>query len=143
MLVTPTINSVHGRIRSITGTDPAAGAEISETIPDRRRWKLQGLIFTLVTDSTIATRSISIVIDDGTTPLYQRPFLATQAASLTYIYSFYNWTDFETQIDSRVFIPLPTFTLSSGFRIRTTTTDLQAGDNFSAPQLLAEEWLDP
>src|SRR5574341_797068 len=38
-----------GMLRSITGTNPAAGAEISETVPTNARWKLLEVTFSLVT----------------------------------------------------------------------------------------------
>ncbi len=55
MLISPTINSVHGRIRSITGTDPDPRTEISETVPARRRWRPISIRFTLVTDPSTSS----------------------------------------------------------------------------------------
>ena len=143
MLLSPTINNFHGRLLSITGTDPAAGAEISETVPDRRRWRLYGLSYSLVADSNPANRYVSLTIDDGTNNLFSYLMTNTQAENLAYTYHHFAQNVAEFRTGSRIYAPLPTLLLASGFRIRTTTTDLQVGDNFSAPQLLVEEWIDP
>ena len=54
-----------GRLRSITGTDPAAGVEISETVPTGVRWRLLSFAATFVTDGTVANRFPRLQIDDG------------------------------------------------------------------------------
>ena len=54
-----------GLIRSVTGTDPAAGAEISETVPTNARWILHSFIANLVTDATAGNRRVRLEIDDG------------------------------------------------------------------------------
>lgn len=143
MLITPTINHVHGRIRSIAGTDPGANTEISETVPERRRWILRAFHFQLVTDVNAANRYITIVIDDGTNTLFRFRVSQVQIASKTYNYSFADINVNETFVDPELFHPLPNLTLFAGCRIRTITTDRQATDNYSAPQMLIEEWIDP
>jgi len=143
MLVSPTIQHVHGRLLSIIGTDPAAGAEISETVPARRRWIVRSIFLSLATDVTVAVRRIRLIIDDGTNTLLEFHLATTQTASLTYYYSFCNIAAQETLVGSRCFAPLPIFSLPAGSRIYTVTSDIKAGDNFGAPQLLVEEWIDP
>lgn len=69
MLVPPTIQHLHGHLVSITGTDPAASVEISEIVPDRRRWAIKSIFFTLVTDGTPDNRDVSLILDDGTNTL--------------------------------------------------------------------------
>ncbi len=143
MDVSPTIQHPHGRIRSITGTDPAANTEISETVPARRRWLLRGLFFTLVTDVNVADRQITITIDDGTNILFQFTLSTTQPTSTTYAYSLAHILAAETKVITKVFHSLPPLPLQAGYRIYTYTPAKEAGDNFSAPQLLVEEWIDP
>ncbi|MBA7590501.1 hypothetical protein ES708_32625 [subsurface metagenome] len=143
MLVTPTINSVHGRILSITGTDPAVSTDILETAPDRRRWRLCSVHFTLITDENEANRQISIIIDDGTNTLLKLTIQNVQAASLTRNYTLANFSVTEVLVGEDLFHPLPPLCLPAGFRFRTVTDNLQIGDNYSAPQALIEEWIDP
>ncbi len=143
MTTSPTINSVHGRIRSITGTDPAAQAEISETVPARRRWAIKSIFFHLVTDGTVANRHVSLIIDDGANVLWQITCASAHPASCDTTYSFAQIAAAEALVDCACFHPLPSLALPAGARIRTSTSLLKAGDNFSAPQLLVEEWIDP
>ncbi len=143
MTISPTINSVHGRLRSITGTDPAAGAEISETVPDRRRWRILAVRFTLVTDDPVADRLVHLILDDGTNIFCDVCVTTAHAASITKTYNFSNFGSTQLNPVTCLYIPLPPLPLSPGFRIRTATDLLEVTDDFSAPQLLVEEWIDP
>ncbi len=143
MLVSPTINNVHGHLLSITGTDPDANTEIIETVPARRRWLIRTFAFTLVTDVNVANRYIRIIIDDGTNPLFSFELNNVQSASKTFKYYFANMNIDETFVVNTLFHPIPVFILFPGCRIQTTTANFQDGDNYSAPQALIEEWIDP
>ncbi len=143
MLISPTINNVHGRLISITGTDPAPNVEIIETVPDRHRWLIHNLTFTLVTDENLVSRYVRITVDDGTNDLFSFVVDKAQSASKTYVYCFANIYVSETFINFTLFHPFPVLTLFPGCRIRTITTNRQVGDNYSAPQALIEEWIDP
>ncbi|MBA7479414.1 hypothetical protein ES707_14848 [subsurface metagenome] len=143
MLISPTINNVHGRIRSITGTDPAAGDEISETVPARRRWRLLTIKYSLVTDETIVYRISRVYIDDGTNLLISLYNDRTQEGSLTRDYHYIQLPIDPITINTNTYLPLPNIILAAGFRLITDTLLLQDADNYSAPQLLVEEWIDP
>jgi len=143
MLISPTINSVHGRIRSISGTDPAAGAEISETVPARRRWRILTVCFSLVTDATVVTRVVFLRYTDAINLLCQTFNTTGQLASTTHVYTFAPFGSSKITASSNEMIPFPSLTLPAGFVVETLTTGLQAGDNFGAPRLLVEEWIDP
>lgn len=132
-----------GFVRSITGTDPAAGAEISETVPTNARWRPIALRFRLVTDATVANRRPGIVLDDGATAYFVSQAGSVQTASLTYDYNAgtLGFTQGVFSLDQ--WIPLPHYLLMpGGHRIRTSTVNLAAGDNYGAPQLLVEEWIE-
>ncbi len=143
MVNPPSIDSVHGRIRSITGTDPAAGAEISETVPDRRRWLLRGIYFTLTTSATVADRLIHLIIDDGTNIIAKICVVTAHAADTAKDYSFANYGSTQLNPVLCFYLPLPLFPLIAGYRIRTSTDLIEGDDDYSAPQLLVEEWIDP
>ncbi len=143
MLVSPTIQHPHGRVRSITGTDPAVNTEISETVPERRRWRILAIRFTLVTDEIEANRVVHLIIDDGANIFLDVCVTTAHAASTTKTYNFSNFGSTQLEPADCLYIPLPPLPLSPGFRIRTATDLLKANDNFSAPQLLVEEWIDP
>jgi len=132
-----------GLLRSITGTDPAAGSEVSETVPTNARWKLRAMSFRLVTDPTVATRMVQLVIDDGTNEFYRYTAIDTQAASASYLYEANPLGFLPGSIAKAIHIPLPLeVLLFQGWRIRTNTANLQSGDDFGAPQLLVEEWIE-
>lgn len=132
-----------GTMRSIAGADPAAGAEISETVPTNARWRLWGFTFTLVTDATAANRVVDVALDDGAAIYYRASVPTAQTASQTVIYSAAPQGVAQGVTNLRALVPLPTpCPLFQGHRIRTVTQALQAGDNFGAPQYLVEELIE-
>ena len=132
-----------GALRSIGGTDPAANTEISETVPTGARWRVLAVSFQLVTDATAANREVSIVLDDGTNTLFTSPAAFNHTASLTRRYSAASMgvASVPTQATDRQIV-IPDLRLPAGARIRTATTAIQATDNYGAPRLLVEEWLE-
>jgi hypothetical protein len=62
-----------GVLRSITGTNPAANAEISETVPTNARWRVHAIRFTLVTDANVANREVALTLDDGAAVFARSP----------------------------------------------------------------------
>jgi hypothetical protein len=136
--------AVHGpgTTKSIIGTDPAAGSEISETVPANAIWKWIAGLGTLVTDATVADRRVHVTLDNGTSPWWEGVSSSIQAASLTNKYNI--GAPVAAVIDTAHFIALPIDTyLKGGDRIITVTDLLKAGDNWGAPQFRVEEWHDP
>lgn len=130
-------------LRSITGTDPGAGAECSDTVPTSARWRLHSWRTSLVTDATAANRTVTLIIDDGTTELFRQDASAAQTAGLTRTYQAYNTGVAADLVGTTFRLPMPfPILLPAAARIRTSTANLQAGDNFGAPQLLVEEYLE-
>lgn len=130
-------------LRSVTGTNPAAGVEISETVPTGARWILRGLSFLLVTSGVAGNRETSIVIDDGATTLFTSPSGFTHVASLTrrFSASALGAQTAPTQGTDRQIL-IPPLVLLAGSRIKTVTTAIDAGDDYGAPQMLVEEQLE-
>jgi hypothetical protein len=129
-----------GFIRRVTGTNPAAGSEISETVPTNARWKLRGVAFALVTSAAVANRRVHLIIDDGAAAVIDAACSVVQTASLTRTYFATAWGyDFVAQ-DSNLYIDLPPdLVLFQGWRVRTATTLLDVGDDFGPPGLYVEE----
>lgn len=133
-----------GLLCSVAGADPAAGAEFSVTVPTGARWRLVGTVATLVTDATVASRVVSLIVDDGATAVYRAAAQTAQTASLTVIYSFGAGLPSAATAGGVSVNPLPEqLDLASGYRIRSLTAAIVAGDNWGAPQLLVEEWIGP
>lgn len=132
-----------GVIRSITGTNPAAGAEISETVPTGARWRLLAILATLTADANVANRVASIFIDDGTNVLIRQSAQSTQGASESRVYSWFPGSQRLALVGGDMtWAGSNRLILLAGSRIRTSTALLQAGDDWSAPQLLVEEWIE-
>jgi hypothetical protein len=132
-----------GALRSITGTDPAANVEISETVPTNARWRVLGVLATLVTDANAATREASLTIDDGTTVVARYPAGQSQILSLT---TRYLWAAagarFPIVVDRTIVVPIADVWLPDGYRLKTVTQAIQVTDNWSAPQLWVEELIE-
>jgi hypothetical protein len=129
-----------GALRSITGTNPAAGAEISETVPTGARWRLRGFTATLVSSAVAATRRVSLVVDDGANINIAVQATDAQITALTRLYSGPNAGSYVVAQTSTIGLPFSDrIELLAGARIRTITQNLDVGDDWSAPQLLVEE----
>lgn len=132
-----------GALRSITGTDPAANTEVSEAVPTGARWRLHHFLVTLVTDANVASRQTTLIIDDGTNTFYRAQASATQPAGTTRNYVVYPAGIAPATNSPDLILPTtPGLLLPAGARLRTSTALIQAGDNYGAPQLLVEEWLE-
>jgi hypothetical protein len=133
-----------GAFRSVAGSDPAAGAEISETVPTGARWQVLAITATLVSDGTAANRRPRLTIDDGTTVYFVSPSGNTQTATQTIVYTWAIGAPLAATLNSSFNLhglPAPHW-LRAGHRIQTVTASIQAGDNWGAPQLWVEERLE-
>lgn len=132
-----------GRLRTITGTDPAAGAEISETVPAGVRWRFLAMRFVLVTSAVAANRSVSLIFDDGSSQWLQVSDNQVQAASLTHTYVAMSSGQIGLMGGSLHALNTPSDVwLPAGSRIRTSTGSIDAGDNYGAPVYEVEEFIE-
>lgn len=132
-----------GVLRSITGTDPAAGVEIVETAPANARWLVHAIRFSLVASAAVANREVALVLDDGANIFARVPSRVTQTAGQTIAYTAMRDAALEAVAqDTERLIRLPWLELQGGMRFRTITTAIDVGDNYSAPQYLVEEWIE-
>lgn len=128
----------------LVGGAPIAGAEISETVPANAKWKITSIQATFTTSATAGNRFPAVTLDDGTFTFGTYPACAGIAAASQFRYTWLVGALLgpggeNAQVGS---IPAETF-LMPGFRIRTLTTGLAAGDQWSAPTYLVQEWLLP
>lgn len=128
-------------ITTVATSDPAANTEISYTVPAGQILFLQGASVQLVTDANVANRTVQLTIDDGTTVCQTFTSPSTQAASLTYTYSFTAGAANATVLSNSVVVGIGTnLLLPPGYRIKTVTTNRQATDNFGAMTLYAVKY---
>lgn len=128
------------------GSDPAAGAEFSVTVPAGKTWELLAVSVQLVQGLTQTPQPI-LVIDDGGADVVYEAFgaSAAQAASTT---ARYNWAPglglsalVGTTPNIHATAPLPSgLLLPEGFRISSATLGIGANTNYGAPGLLVVQY---
>lgn len=131
-----------GFIRNHVGANPAAGVEIVEAVPVNARWRILSFFATLVTDATVANRTVTFIVDDGANTLWRIAASAAQTASQTRNYeaSASGGAGDLSDITFRMPVPFPLL-LGAGFRVRTSTAGIVAGDDWASPVILVEEWI--
>jgi hypothetical protein len=125
----------------IVGADPALGGEIWETVPAGVQWRLITLQAGLVTDLTVIDRTVSLVLDDGANVFLQVGSSYIQVASQFMWYAFGAFSRQGDSLGGAILCGYPEgIVLGPGFRFRTFTSGIQAGDNWGAPTYMVEEW---
>lgn len=125
------------------GGDPAAGAEAQYVNAADSKERIISVRFTLVTSAAAPVRRVHLVFDDQATTMFDLAAADTQAASLTRNYNCLAEGFQRAAQDSEIYIPLPPdFFLTSNFRLRTLTTNLDVADNFGGMTLYTENWLE-
>lgn len=132
------------RIRTTSGSNPAAGAETSITVPANEMWKLRGWSATLVTDGTAANRIVHLKATWGGVILFETISATTQTASLSRVYSAAIQSPGGAAADDNdIILALPhDIILPQTATITTVTTAIVAGDNWGAPVAYIERFLD-
>lgn len=133
-----------GVLRSIVGTVPGAGAEITETVPTGARWELKSLSLALITAVAVANRIPAITLDDGASLFFASAIPGNETASATWSNQWGQGIGFSFSAAAFVgnaAIPVGV-RLPAGGRIRTSTTNIQAADQYGAPRYEVLEWLE-
>lgn len=133
-----------GLIRVLSGTNPAAGAEWLETVPTNARWRILDIFAKLTTDANVANRSAILRLDDGSSKIWDIVTAYVHAASTVINYHWLPQSLKEsTAIQSNIMVPLPPALYAfQGYRLGSQTTNFQAGDDWIAPEILIEEWIE-
>ena len=131
-----------GRILIVSlEADPAAGAEVSITVPGRAVWKVIAMKVNLVTSATVAARRLRMEAADGNGNVFSRVASASQQnASTTNRYTIMSSMGTSLLGFTEHIMPSPDpLILLPGYNYATVTASIQAGDNFSAPVLYVQE----
>jgi hypothetical protein len=133
-----------GYLRNITGTDPAVGSEVAETVPVGARWELIGFRIVLVTSPTvIARRPILIFMTAALVTYMSSSSPSVSAASLTKEYVWNQDLAIAVEIASdRGQAGVPGAQLLAGNAIRVACINFQADDNWDAPTFTVKEYLE-
>jgi hypothetical protein len=133
-----------GALRSIIGTTPGAGAEVSETVPTGARWELIAFEADLTTSAAAANRLPTLTLDDGANVYFHSSATGNELASLTWANGWVQGLAFifdGTRQIAQSFIPTNN-RLGSGHRIRTQTFGIQGADQYASPKYLVREWIE-
>lgn len=137
-------SSVSGRgiMRAITGNDPAAGAEIAQGVEENSLWRLSSLRFGFTTSAVAANRRVRFVLSRGGNVVAVIPSQHVQTASTAIAYTIAPFGFDSPLRDGEVLIALPNdIFLGEDDTIATSTISLQAGDDYGAPIISVEQWL--
>lgn len=126
--------------RAIVGTNPAATAEVAETVPAGSRWRLRSLSVSLVTNATAGTRGPALDILDGAGNELYRGGTATQAISLNIRHTWASGISVMSSAVNGSIGPAPfDLLLLPTWQIKTLTGNIQTGDDYGAPAYVVDE----
>ncbi len=132
-----------GILRSITGTNPAANIEITETVPTNARWRLLSLQATFTADAAVGNRNPVFTFDDGASQFVRiGPSASIVAGEVAIFCGSAFGTNPGVGISAAKAWPIPDVSLSQGFRIGTIGSFVGVADDWAAPQMLVEEWIE-
>lgn len=125
------------RRRIVRIDDPAAGAELSETVPGQETWVVESVRLQLVTDATAADRSVRITATDGSVEHFRTVHGEVQVASTTVVYAAFNGSPAAGTTANGLVLAWPTsgLILPPGHVLATNTMNLQAADQISDARL--------
>lgn len=133
-----------GYIRSVLGTQPAAGADISETVPTGARWELLSFYAPLTATAAAGNRTTQLTAyTSGSATKLFVPMASAQPPSTTYSY---DWAPIGVAVSNgldRFVAPWSTgLGLAAGDTLQTGTGNLAAGDQWGRPSYGVREWLE-
>lgn len=128
--------TISGPVVTPTTSAPGAGADFSYTVPTGRRFSLESLDVSLTTSATVGNRTVQIVIDDGTNTLWKwvSPVAQTAGQTIEYVGGM-GATEYSAARNGVLAFALPAMTVTAGYRIRSVTAGIVAGDQFTAAHI--------
>lgn len=135
-------------IHIVTTAAPAAGVESITTVPAGEYWKLATWLCTLTASGAAANRQPMLVIDDGSTTLWQwkinTAITSGQVVPVMAMASGTTGGNTSTAGNLQALsISLPdpnVFMLQPGWRVRTVTYLIDAADQWSAAKLVVDRF---
>jgi hypothetical protein len=123
----------------VTVANPAPGADFQAIVPAGKMWDSIAVHFHLATAVAVATRVAKVTISDGVTMFAETRAGATQAASLTYEYTFAPNMQALAEQGLVVGGAMPKVVLNAGAIISSEVYLLQAADQISNIALYVRE----
>jgi len=133
-----------GYYRSVVGTAPALGAELSETVPAGARWELLSVRATFITSAVVGNRFPNLTLTPGASlvGVSLDPTGIPASTTKSMIWGV-NMPVLDVIGSFAHQLPLPRGAiLLAGGSWGTNTPGLDGGDHWSAPTYLVREWLE-
>ncbi len=132
-----------GFLHSVQQANPAPGADWTYTVPSGERQAIRSLAATFTPSAAVANRVPNLAIDDGVNTLWQDAVLtAIPASTPTLITATQSQNRASANAIIQNMLLPPGLNIPAGFRVRTSTTGIQAGDQWSGIFFLLEELLE-
>lgn len=133
-----------GVIRALAGTNPAVGAEVSETVPTGARWQLLAFRVGFATSGTAINRRPTLVLQGNGVSVANIPLFAVVGENTNATISWLPGAPVESSPTTVAMLALlpPEAILLAGDTITTSTINLQPGDDYTGPNILVREWLE-
>ena len=138
--------SGQGKLRQITGTNPAAGVEVAETVPTGARWKVNAIKLRLVASTKTANRNVNLNFNNvgGSNTIMNIVSTYNQTANQDPGMAYRHWAvdSYTARLGNSLHMNLPTeIWLLAGEQFVSSTTSMKVDDNFDAPVFTVFEWL--
>jgi hypothetical protein len=122
---------------SIGVSNPSAGADWSYTIPSGTTYQLVAAQATFTPSSTAGNRFPGLILDDGSHAFCTTGALVADTASTAVVRSWFAGANDLTSLASPECTPIPPeLLLGPGYRVRSNTSGILSGDQWSAIRLL-------
>ncbi len=134
----------HGHLRAILLPDPAAGVELTTTVPTNARWRVLVVKADFITSGVAGARTPRLRFILGAAfPLVVEPPV-TQGAGIARAYNWGSGLGYSAApVTTQELIGLPApLLLPEAAEINTWTNGLDPGDAWSAISLYVEEWIE-
>jgi hypothetical protein len=136
-----------GNCYNFIGSVPVAGNESTVILPLNVRWRIRAAQAKLTTSATAGNRLVHVNISGVTSVFWTAGALVSQAASLGYTYDFAGITPYTPNDPLYNVVPIPadcvvTQNSALNWTFATFTGGILAGDQWTALNILVEEWLD-
>jgi hypothetical protein len=136
-----------GYFRVITGTNPAAGFSVLETVPAGARWDLVTFVNTLVASAAVSNRFVTLLIVASGAATVRMWADAAQVASETRLYMASQAAKQSSLLiggTTYVWLGLPSpCIMRAGDFIQDFTVGITGTDDWAAPIYTVREWLEP
>lgn len=133
-----------GVVRTVQGTNPAAGVACFDVVPAGARWQVLSYAVGVITSAAAGTRAIRVFLSSTIKPYVELVQAGTMGPSAANSFYWGTGLTIDTVIGSGPFfqgLPIDC-PLLAGNAIGTNATNFDAGDDFEAPQIQVREWLE-